>query len=485
MILSTLISLYTSRVVLQALGVTDFGIYNVVSGFVTMLAFVNGSLVAATRRYLTIALATDSEENQKQVFSSSFYLHLFVALLITIFAVTFGYWFIENRMVIPSGQIQSAKAIFTYSLFPIIALCITVPHNAIVIAHEKMGAFASLSLIEVFLKLGVAILIAKMDNNRLVTYALLVNLIAVFVRLLYVLYSHYAFSTVSYRMPRSLSLIKKMVSFSGWNLYSAMSQSIYQQGLNILLNIFYGPIVNAANAIAVQVQGLASIVATNFQQAVNPQITKTYATGDMGRLQSLVYKGTKFSYILVFCVTFPILIETDYVLQLWLGEYPKYTSDFVRFALLLVLSDIITNPLTTAILATGDIFYYKLIEGTIRLIIVGVVYIGLKLGLSPVGVYIVNLIIVILLYLIKYIIVSSKLRLNNLLYCKNVFLPITIFTLMSVLIFYLFFPMFNLSPILNIVIAVFSVIISILLFGLSKSEKEFIVQIIKTKINEK
>lgn len=486
MLISMVVSLYTTRVVIQALGVSDYGIFNVVSGFVTMLAFINGSMVASTRRYLTISIANDSIEQQKQVFSTSFYIHLGISLLITLVAVTFGYWFIEHKMVVPVEQVGTTKWVFTFSLFSILALCLTVPHNALVIANEKMGVFSILSLVDVFFKLAIAIAIARLNSDRLIIYAFLYNFTAVIVRLLYVWYCHRNFANVSYKCSMDLSLYKNMISFATYNLYSTLALSTYQQGINILLNMFFNPIVNAARGIAVQVQGLATVLASNFQQAVDPQITKNHATGDNIRMLSLIYKSSKISYILVFLITFPIIVETEFILKLWLGTIPEYTIRFVQLSLCIVLLDVITNPLTTAVLASGYIKKYQIVVGSFLLAIVVVAYIALKIGISPVGVYVINVIMIFLLFLIKLFMAAPLIKMTLSEYCKDSVIPTMLFTILSILIYTCLYYIFghNLS-IINVLYALLAVFISAYVCGLTKSEKEQVFILLRSKYANK
>lgn len=485
MLISLLVSLYTTRVVIQALGALDYGIFNVVSGFVTMLAFVNGSMVASTRRYLTISIASDTIEQQRKVFSASFYIHLAIAILITLAVVTLGYWYIEHKMTIPSEQIVTAKWVLTFSLFSILSLCLTVPHNALVVANEKMGVFSIISLFDVFIKLVIAIVISLVSNDRLLLYAFLYNLTAVFVRILYIVYCHQKFNNVSYKFIWDLTLYKKMISFAAYNMFSIFSLSAYQQGINILLNLFFNPVVNAARGIAVQVQGLATLLASNFQQAVDPQITKNYATGDKSRMLSLIYKSTKISYILVFLITFPIIVETEFILKLWLGVVPTNTVRFVQLSLLIVLFEVITNPITTAVLATGQIKRYQITIGLFLLSIIAFAYVALKMGVSPVGVYVINLAMIFLLFIVKLLIATPLIELNLSDFCKSFIVPTVSFTILSVAIYAILYSIAGEMSIINVILAVLSALVAAYFCGLSKSEKVYIKKLITSNYANK
>lgn len=481
MLVSTIVTLYTSRIVLNALGSEDYGIYNVIAGFVTLLAFVNGSMVSATRRFLTLSIVKDNLIDRKLTFSASFYIHVGIALLVTLLAFSIGYYFLEYEMTIPEDRKVIANWVFVISLLSVLALCITVPHNALVVAYEKMGTFAFLSLIEVFLKLLIALIIVNTALDRLLLYAILMGIVSVLVRILYVVYCHLKFQDVCYYLPKDIYLIKGMLSFAGWNVFSAISSSVYQHGVNLLLNMFFGPIINAARSIAIQVQGAVNLFAVNFQQAVNPQITKSYAVADFHRMQQLVFESVKFSYFLVFIMAFPIIVEVDSILFFWLGEVPEFTDMFVQLSLGVVLLDVATNPFVTAVLAKGNIRKFQVTTGIIQLMILPISYAILKIGASPLSVYVVNLFVMGILGCYKVYVASLLLDIKRFLFLKIVLCPIALVTFLSVCIYY-----FVASVILTDVGSVFRILIcmlvtcvSIYLLGLKKNERKYIFNLIR------
>lgn len=481
MAISMIVSLYTTRVVLESLGVSDYGIYNVITGFVTMLASVNGAMVAVTRRFLTISIANDTLERQRETFSISFYIHLGIAILLVALAATFGFWFIKNKMVLPIDMLSTAKWVFIFSLFSVLSLCATVPHNALVIANERMGIFSMLSMIEVVFKLLVALTISKFEGNRLLLYSLFISIIAVLIRILYVVYCHLNFNNVNYKFVKNRALYKTIFVFAGYNTYMVTALSAYQQGINILLNVFFNPIVNAARAISVQVQGLAIMLATNFQQAVDPQITKSYAIGDLNRMHSLIFKSTKFTYILVFVVIFPIIIETESIFRLWLVDIPEFAIIFTQFSLIIVLFDVITNPLTTSVFATGKIKKYQIVVATYLLSIIIVIYLTLKLGINPIGVYVINTLMIVILYIIKLLMAVPIVNINLSDYFRVTILPMLFFTILSLLSYLAFHYLIHPSSFVNILVSIIIVLFSALVCGLTKTEKKYIVNIIKLK----
>lgn len=483
MIVSTIVSLYTARIVLGALGAEDYGIYNVVAGFVTLLAFVNGSMVSATRRYMTIAIANNDLENRKLTFSTSFYVHLGIAILVTILASTVGYYFLEYEMNIPIERKGAANWVFVTSMLSVLALCVTVPHNALVVAYEKMGTFAFLSIVEVFLKLLIAVLIAKTHIDKLILYSMLLCAVSVLVRLLYVIYCHIKFEDVSYVFFKdNVRLVKKMLSFAGWNVFSSASIAAYNQGVNLLLNIFFTPVVNAARGIAMQVQGAISLLAINFQQAVNPQITKSYAISDFHRTQKLVFISIKGSYLLIFLILFPIIIETSSILDFWLGDVPEYTVAFVRYTLCIVLLDTVTNPLTTAVLAKGEIRKYQLMTGIIQLMVVPISYIVLKFCAPPTSVYIVNLVIVIALGYYKIYKTFSLLHFDKSAFIKIVLMPISMVTVVTVVAYACASSFISANPIWNMIVITVCSILAIVCFGFSANERKYLLKLILKKV---
>lgn len=484
MLVSMIISLYTSRLVLNALGVEDYGIYNVVTGVVTLLAFVNGSMVSATRRYLTISIAKGGLENRRKIFSTSFYIHLGIAVLIAVFAFTIGLYFLENEMTIPESRKDIAYIVFLTSIVSVWALCVTVPHNALVVAYEKMGTFAFLSIIEVCFKLFIAIVITHASIDHLFLYALLMCFVSVLVRGLYVAFCHLKFDDVSYAFPKNnLKVFKEMLSFAGWNAFSAIAVTAYGQGLNMLLNIFFNPIVNAARGIAVQVQGAVNLLAINFQQAVNPQITKNYVSQDFCRLEQLVFMGVKFSFFLIFIISFPIIVEADFILSLWLVNVPKHTDSFVCLSLCIVMIDTMSNPFTTSIQATGRIRRYMFVTGLIQLMTIPVSYVVLKRECPPESVYIVNLI---LMFVLTYYKVSqglSLLNMNRVLFIRSTLIPIVVVPVLCSFVYYVSVLIFsiNIGHILNLLYCLSISVLMVIAIGLSKMERLYFLRFILKK----
>ena len=339
MLFMMLVSLYTSRVVLATLGVEDFGIYNVVGGVITMFSFFNGAMSSSTQRYITFELGRGDFDQLQKVFQTSVNIHLLVALLILFLGETIGLWFFYEKMVIPASRMTAAFWVYQFSIITMMVMIVSVPYNAAIIAHEKMSIFAYISILEVLLKLGIVYLLYLTRSDKLIMYAALLCATQLLIRIVYGHYCSCHFKEVRYYWGWDLKLFKEMLYFGGWNLWGGFATVLFSQGINILLNMFFGPFVNAARGIAVQVQGAVTQFSTNFQTALNPQITKSYALGDFTYMHSLIFRSSKFTFLLLAVISFPILLETEMILQLWLNMVPAYTVVFVRLMLCITIID--------------------------------------------------------------------------------------------------------------------------------------------------
>ena len=300
MILLLCVSLYTSRVILDALGFVDYGIYNVVGGVVAMFSFVNMALANSTSRFITYALGKDDVNYSRKVFNASFKVHLLIAIVVFIIAETVGLWFLHNKLVIPDNRLQTAVWVYHLSVISSLISILYAPFNAVIIAHEKMGAFAFMSILEGLLKLSFALYISVTDFDRLLLYAILLLCASVINVFVYLIYCIRNFTEVIFTRRGDTSIIKEISSFAGWSMIGNLAYIGYTQGLNILLNLFFGPQVNAARGISNQLQGAVMGFVTNFQMAINPQITKSFAKQDFSRLHTLVFSSSKFSFFLLY-----------------------------------------------------------------------------------------------------------------------------------------------------------------------------------------
>lgn len=383
-LVSMLISLWTTRVILQSLGVSDYGIYNVVAGFVVMFGIISSSMSAAISRYLTFELGHGDTQKLKDIFSTSICILFIISALVFVLTETVGLWFVNYKMYIPAQSIFAANFVYQFSILSFIIDLVSVPYNAAIIAHERMKVFAYVGILTSLAKFGTAYAIMLFESDiRLIAYAAFMMLIAICVRLFYGLYCTKRFYETAGVIKLNRSLIKEISSFAGWNFIGSTAGILKEQGANIILNIFFGPVVNASRGIAVQVSGAATTFANNFMTALNPQITKSYAANEREASIKLGYMGSRLGFFLMLIIALPILFETQTIIGLWLGEVPEYCTIFVQLTLINSLIDILSGTLITIMLATGRIRNYQIVVGMCNILVLPIAYILLKLGFPP------------------------------------------------------------------------------------------------------
>lgn len=412
MLLIMLVTFYTSRVVLHTLGVVDYGIYNVVGGIVAMFGFLNTAMSSATQRYLTFELGRRDSDKLKRVFITSMNIHILIAILVFVLAETIGLWFLCHKMIIPEERFTASMWVYQCSILSTMVMFVSVPYNATIIAHEKMSAFAYISILEVVLKLLIVYLLLIGNVDKLILYAILMLGVQIVIRMIYNIFCRRHFDETKYKLFFDKGLFKEMLSFSGWNLFGNIATVAYTQGLNILLNMFFGPVVNAAQGVAVQVQHAVSQFSVNFQTAINPQITKSFAVQDLNYMHSLIFRSSRFTFFLLLCISLPVLIETDFILGIWLKEVPQYTSVFLRIVLFVTIINALSNPLMISAQATGNVKIYQSVIGGILLTILPIAYIVLKLGGNPQSVFIVHLIICAIAFAVRLFIIKPMIHLS-------------------------------------------------------------------------
>lgn len=422
MLLTMGVGLYTSRVILQTLGVEDFGIYNVVGGVVSMFAVISGSLSAAISRFITFQLGKNDQIALKKVFSSAVTIQIILAVLILIIAESAGLWFLNAKMNIPADRMGAANWVLHFSIITFCINLISVPYNAAIIAHEKMSAFAYVSIFEAFGKLAIAWAILASPIDKLVFYAFLMCTVAVIIRIIYGWYCKKHFEECTYHFIFDKSLIKEMFGFAGWNFIGASSAVLRDHGGNIVLNLFFGPTVNAARGIAFQVQNAVYQFLASFTTALNPQITKSYANGNHAYMMDLIFKGARLSFYMLMLLALPILLNTEFILTLWLKNFPEHTVLFVQLILIFVLSESISGPLITAMLATGNIRNYQIIVGGFQMMNLPVSYILLKFDFAPESVFITAIVISQCCLWSRLIMLRKMIQLKISLYIKRVYL---------------------------------------------------------------
>lgn len=383
MLCTLIINLYTSRVVLNALGANDFGIYNVVGGLVIMFSALSGSISSSIRRFLTIELGTGNIKKLKIVFSSSLTIQFLFSGIIFIIAETIGIWFLNTQMNISESRMTAANWCFQCSVLTLILNLISIPYNAAIVAHEHMATYAYIGILETILKLIIVFFLLISPYDKLIFYSCLLLGIAAFIRLIYGLYCKKKFEECHWSFTFDKQLLRKMLSFSGWNFLGVISSALRDQGVNIVMNIFYGPVVNAARGISMQVNSAINSFVVNFTMALNPQITKNYAAGNIKYMNILIKQGSKLSFYMLLLLSLPILIKTEFILKLWLENVPEYTTQFVRLILIFSMCESLSYPTITAIYANGNIKKHELLVSGIQMLNFPLSYIFLKLGGMP------------------------------------------------------------------------------------------------------
>mgnify|MGYP001433975851 FL=1 len=483
MLFLMIISLYTSRVILNTLGVEDYGINNVVSGFIGMLGFLSGSLGAASSRFITYDLGIGDMVTMKRTFGNIVTIHLLLAVMILIFGETIGLWFVLNKLQIPENRMTAALWVYQFSIFSFMLSIVSVPYNATIIAHERMKAFAYITIVDAVLKLLIVYLLVVIPYDKLIIYAILFFCIQVFDRVVYGVYCYRHFEETKTKLAFNKKLFKEIFSFAVWTMNGNLAVIGYTQGINVLLNMFFGPVVNAARGVAVQVQGGVTGFCNNFQMALNPQLTKSYAQNDLEHMQQLLKVSSKFSFFLLFIISLPLILEAPLVLKWWLGIVPEHTVNFLRLILCSSMLVALSNPLIVSVHATGKIKKFQAIEGTLLLCIVPIAYILLKFfGIRPEYVFCVHIAVEILTQYARVRIVLPMISMKCVDYFKEVVVPIIKVIVITPILPLIVYHYIDQSVITFFVICIISVICvlgGVYYFGCIKSEREFIINKIR------
>lgn len=472
-----LVSLYTSRVILNTLGVSDFGIINVVGGVVGMFSVISGSLASSISRFITFELGHGDFNKLKQIFSTSVNIQIGISLIIVILAECIGVWFINHKLNIPESRLIAANWVFQCSLLSFVIGLISVPYNACIIAHERMSAFAYISILETILKLVIVYMLFISPYDKLISYSILFVIVAMIIRLIYGWYCHNHFAECHYKFVYDKSLIKEMSGFAGWSFFGNGAYMLNTQGVDMLINIFFGVTLNAAKGVASQVQNAVMQFVGNFTVALNPQITKSYASGDREYMNKLVCRGARFSYFLLLIFTVPIVCEADYILNLWLKTVPEYAPIFLRLMLFGTLMTLLGGTMYTAILATGKIRKYQLAVTIVGCLVFPLTWLAFRIGLPPETTYYIYIVIYFLLVFVRLYIAKGLLNFPVQLYLFDVVFRVVIvsvvaFILPLIVIRYLE-PSF-LRLCVSCIIGLCSSLLTINILGLEKSEREML-----------
>ena len=482
------VSLYTSRIILQALGVEDYGIYNAVGGVVAMFSIISGSLSAAISRYLTYEIGIGNKQKLNTIFSTSVNIQIVMSLIVMVIAEVVGVWFLNTKMNIPANRLYSANWVLQCSIITFMVNLISVPYNSLIIAHEKMSAFAYISILEVILKLVICYLLYLFPGDKLILWSVLLMSVSLIMRIVYGYYSKHHFKEAHYQFILDKVLLKDMSRFIGWAFFGNGVVVLKDQGSSILLNIYCGPVVNAAQGIAMQVNAAVYGFVNNFLMAVNPQITKSYSSGEISSMHSLILRSEKFAFFILLLIFFPLIANIDYVVGLWLTEVPKYTSTFIVLILLYSLLDCFSNPLLTGVLAEGNIKLYEICLTIIYLVNILASFLFLRSGFAPEWVFILNIIF-------KAFVICALLWQSHLKYDFQIrkFFSQVLLRSFAVFILCLLFSYFiNIqfsTPFLNFILSAIVIFIftglTIYFIGLNKAESTFVIEIVKRKISVK
>ncbi|MCM1372465.1 MAG: oligosaccharide flippase family protein [Bacteroides sp.] len=487
MLFSMLVSLYTSRVVLNTLGVEDYGIYNVVGGFVAMFALISEALSGAVVRFFTFELGEGNIERLKRVFSTSFFIHVMLALLVLVLSETIGVWFLNTHMTIPPERLHAANWVFQASILSFMLGLLSVSFNAIIIAYERMNIFAYIGILDTILRLLIVLFIAYIPFvwDNLIIYSTLLVLVGILIQSIYLYYCKTHFQECQLHFTFDKQFFKGIGSFASWGFIGSTSVVLRDQGVNILLNLFYGATLNAAKGIANTVNVVVNSFVNNFMVSLSPQITISYAKGDKLFLTSLLERGTRFSFYILLFLAMPIFIETDYVLTLWLKQYPEHSVNFVRIVLLTSMCEVLSKTITSAQSASGNIKYYQLTVGGMSLLNLPLSYILLIMKYPPESVLYVTLIISIICFFLRLLIVSRTINISFVNYIVGVCCNVLLVAILSYCIpfaCYKFMPYGFLRFLFVFVSSAINICIFAYWIGLSQSERLYLRTVIKSKL---
>lgn len=486
MFVSMVVALYTSRKILETLGVEDFGILNVVGGIISLMSFINGSMSVATQRYLTYELGRGVEGQFNKVFNIAVYIHAFIAVLVLIAAETVGVWFVNTQLNIPEARMSAANWVFQAAILSTILGILQTPYNAAIISYEHMHVYAYVGLGETFARLLIILAISFYPYDKLAIWGFALFIIQLSSSLIYRSYCIRKLNNCTLeRNTWNLQLAKSMLGFTGWNMFGTIAWTLKDQGVSILLNIFGGPLVNAARGVSGQVTGAAKGLVGGFQSAVNPQITKSFAANDRETTCHLLCTSSKFSYFLMLIISIPIVLEINFLLNVWLVEVPQYAALFTRLVIIEALLDTLAGPMITSLMATGQIKNYQIVVGSILLLNIPTAYILLKLDYPIFTPLVVSLVFMIIGNASRLIFCRNMLGLSLRTYIRTVIWPITIVSVLSFLIPCIIVSVMTEGWLRLLVCSASSMVFSAAIIyccGLTSSERLFIINLLRNKL---
>lgn len=486
MFFAMIVGLYTSRVVIHVLGLSNYGLYSVVGGVVTILIFVNNTLTSGTQRFLNYALGEGDELKLKKTFSTALLMHLIIALFFVLICETAGLWFLNNKINIPEGRENAAFWVFQLSVLSIFVLTVFVPYTSSIVAHEKFKIYAYMSIFDVGLNLVIVFLLKIAGGDKLILYSFLVVIVNIITTLIYCMYCHKHFKECRFKITYERSIFKEMFKFSGWNLFGCASVTLQNQGINILINIYFGTIANAARAIAMQINQKILQFVNGFQTAINPQIVKLYATGNMTDLTRLIINNSKLAAYLFLFIAIPVSVEIDYILKIWLGNVPSITSILVYIILFQTLVQIISRPVVMLVHAVGKMKMVNLTAGGVLLLILPISLLLAHVGFNIETIFIINIIPWFLETFLELYFEQKYCNFPLEKFYKEVYLsvfPLTILMLIPPLIIKYLLHGNNFSQFIIVeLVALLSTIFIILFLGMSKAQRNKVYNKVKSII---
>ena len=487
MLLMMFVTLFTSRVVLDKLGVTDYGIYNVVGGIVAMLGFLNGSMSNAVQRYLSFEIGKNNEEGVNRIFNVSLLAHVGIAIFVLIVMEIAGVWYLNTHMNIPVNRMEAANWVLQCSILTTLFTIVQVPYNAIIISKEQMGIYAYISILEVILKLLVVYMLTIGNFDKLKLYSVLIMVVTIGIMMIYRFYCSRKYKEAKFKFIKDWDLLRQIVGFASWNMLGELAWVFTGQGVNIILNSFFGPVVNAARGLAEQVNGAVNRFVANFQTAVNPQLIKNYASDQFDEMKKLLYRSTRFSYYLLFALSLPIILKMDFILHLWLKDVPEYTTGFCQLVLVCSLVSTLSNLLAQVARAYGKIRNYQVVVSLFLFMNFPLSFIVLQMGCSPLATMCVNIGIQGALLFVRLRLTGKMIQMTYGNFIKNVLLQVMMVTVLALVIPLAICSLLDNSFVSFIVVCLVSfvsVCLSTYGLGMNANERQYILSIISKVIKK-
>lgn len=487
MLITMAVGLFTSRIVLNTLGIEDYGVNNIAGGLVGFLTIITGTVSSAISRFITFELGKGDLNALKKVFSMSITIQLIFAIVVILVGEIIGIWFLNSELNIPLERLDAAKWVFHCSILSFAIGLICSPYNATIIAHERMNIYAYMSILDTIMKLAIVYMLYISPYDKLKTFAVLGLATSILMRIIYGIYCKCNFEECVYKLSFDKQIFKEMFNLASWHLFGNTAYILNTQGVNVITNIFFGVTLNAARGIADSVNGIVTQFVNNFTTAINPQITKSYAKGDLVYMHKLICYGSKYSYFMMLFIATPLIIETESILKLWLGVIPKYAVSFAQLVLASSLCTVLSNTLVTAMLATGKIKKYQLIVTAVGFIVFPLTYIAFRCGYSPTWAYIIYFFVYLILLFVRLYLMREMIKMPMMLYIKTVIYRIIPVTIIILLIPY--FITFYIAPSISriciiSIISFITSIIAIYFIGLVNSEQQYVKNKLKSILNK-